>query len=100
MILLRAQEIDLQIVDYAFGGRGIARIETEKGPFVIFVDNTFPGQLVRAKIETKRKTFAEAKLLEVLQRAPIETVSEFQEISGGRSRSVTVRTVCGSLVGD
>ncbi len=29
MILLRAQEIDLQIVDYAFGGRGIARIETE-----------------------------------------------------------------------
>ena len=83
MILQRAQEIDLQIVDYAFGGRGIARIETEKGPFVIFVDNTFPGQLVRAKIETKRKTFAEAKLLEVLQRAPIETVSEFQEISGG-----------------
>ena len=34
MILLRAQEIDLQIVDYAFGGRGIARIETEKGPNV------------------------------------------------------------------
>jgi 23S rRNA (uracil-5-)-methyltransferase RumA len=83
MTLQRAQEIDLQIVDYAFGGRGIARIETEKGPFVIFVDNTFPGQLVRAKIETKRKTFAEAKLLEVLKRADIESVSEFQEISGG-----------------
>ena len=83
MILQRAQEIDLHIVDYAFGGRGIARIETDKGPFVIFVDNTFPGQVVRAKIETKRKTFAEAKLLAVLQRAPIETVSEFQEISGG-----------------
>lgn len=83
MTLQRGQEIDLQIVDYAFGGRGIARIETEKGPFVIFVDNTFPGQLVRAKIETKRKTFAEAKLLEVLMRADIETVSEFQEISGG-----------------
>lgn len=83
MILQRAQEIDLQIVDYAFGGRGIARIQTDKGPFVIFVDNAFPGQLVRAKIETKRKTFAEAKLLEVLQRAEIETVSDFQEISGG-----------------
>ena len=73
MTLQRAQEIDLQIVDYAFGGRGIARLETDKGPFVIFVDNTFPGQFVRAKIETKRKTFAEAKLLEVLKRADIET---------------------------
>ena len=81
MILQRAQEIDLQIVDYAFGGRGIARIQTDKGPFVIFVDNAFPGQLVRAKIETKRKSFAEAKLLEVLERADIETVSDFQEIS-------------------
>jgi len=83
MSLQRAQEIDLEIVDYAFGGRGIARIQTDKGPFVIFVDNAFPGQLVRAKIETKRKSFAEAKLLEVLKRGEIETVSDFQEISGG-----------------
>jgi 23S rRNA (uracil1939-C5)-methyltransferase len=83
MTLQRAQEIELQILDYAFGGRGIARIQTEKGPFVVFVDNAFPGQLVKAKIETKRKTFAEAKLLEVIKRAAIETVSDFQEISGG-----------------
>ena len=83
MTLQRAQEIELQIEDYAFGGRGIARIQTEKGPFVVFVDNTFPGQRVLAKIETKRKTFAEAKLLAVIQRAEIETVSDFQEISGG-----------------
>jgi 23S rRNA (uracil-5-)-methyltransferase RumA len=92
MTLQRAQEIDLQIVDYAFGGRGIARLETDKGPFVIFVDNTFPGQFVRAKIETKRKTFAEAKLLEVLKRAEIETVSDFQEISGGPYIHVPVAT--------
>lgn len=90
MNLQRAQEIELQIVDYAFGGRGIARIETEKGPFVIFVDNTFPGQLVSAKIETKRKNFAEAKLLKVLKRADIETVTTYQEISGGPYISVPV----------
>lgn len=90
MNLQRAQEIELQIVDYAFGGRGIARIETEKGPFVIFVDNTFPGQLVSAKIETKRKNFAEAKLLKVLKRADIETVTAYQEISGGPYISVPV----------
>lgn len=83
MTLQRAAEIELRIEDYAFGGRGIARIQTQKGPFVVFVDNAFPGQLVRAKIETKRKTFAEAKLLEVIERAEIETISDFQEISGG-----------------
>ena len=40
----RGQEIELKITDYAFGGRGIAKIETENGHFVVFVDNTFPGQ--------------------------------------------------------
>jgi 23S rRNA (uracil1939-C5)-methyltransferase len=79
----RGQEIDIRITDYAFGGRGIAKIETENGAFVIFVDNTFPGQLVRAKIDTKRKSYAEAKLVEILERSHLETETQFQEISGG-----------------
>ena len=83
MIIQRGQEIDLQIEDYAFGGRGIAKIQTERGTFIVFVDNAFPGQLVRAKIQTLRKTFAEAKLIEIIQRAPLEKISDFQEISGG-----------------
>ncbi|MEN9699120.1 MAG: hypothetical protein RLZZ301_318 [Bacteroidota bacterium] len=79
----RGQELELKITDYAFGGRGIAKLETENGQYIVFVDNAFPGQLVRVKIETKRKTFAEAKLLEVVARSEHETVSQFQEISGG-----------------
>ena len=79
----RGQEIDIRITDYAFGGRGIAKIETENGAFVIFVDNTFPGQLVRAKIDVKRKSYAEAKLVEILERSHLETETQFQEISGG-----------------
>lgn len=83
MIFQRGQEIDLQIEDYAFGGRGIAKIQTQSGTFIVFVDNAFPGQLVKAKIQTLRKTFAEAKLIEIIQRAPLEKKSDFQEISGG-----------------
>jgi len=79
----RGQEIEIRITDYAFGGRGIAKIETENGAFVIFVDNTFPGQLVRAKIDVKRKSYAEAKLVEILERSQLETETQFQEISGG-----------------
>lgn len=78
----RAQVIDVKISDYAFGGRGIAKIPTENGDYVIFVDNAFPGQTVRARIAKKRKRHAEAKLIEVLERSPLEMISEFQEISG------------------
>lgn len=79
----RGQEIELKITDYAYGGRGIAKIETENGAFVVFVDNTFPGQLVKAKIDVKRKSFAEAKLIKILERSPLESETQFQEISGG-----------------
>jgi 23S rRNA (uracil-5-)-methyltransferase RumA len=79
----RGDEISVHITDYAFGGRGIAKLETEQGHFVVFVDNTFPGQTVRVRIETKRKNYAEAKLLEVEKRSEFETEQRFQEISGG-----------------
>ena len=78
----RADVITVDITGYAFGGKGVAKIETERGDYVIFVDNAFPGQKVKARIAKKRKRFAEAKLLEVIKRSPIENASEFQEISG------------------
>jgi len=79
----RGQEVELKITDYAFGGRGIAKINSEDGQFIVFVDNTFPGQLVRAKIDVKRKKHAEAKLIEIVERSQDETEVNFQEISGG-----------------
>ena len=81
--LQRGQEIEIKITDYAFGGRGIGKIQTENGLFVVFVDNTFPGQTVRVKIDAKRKNHAEAKLLEIIERSEHETQAQFQEISGG-----------------
>jgi len=79
----RGQIVELEIVDYAFGGRGIAKIATEDGNFIVFVDNAFPGQTVSAKITTKRKKHAEASLVDVLKRSDYETETQFQEISGG-----------------
>lgn len=78
----RAEVLDLEIEDFAFGGKGIARIKSEEGDYIVFVDNAFPGQKVRVRVAKKRRKYAEAKLLEVLERSPKETVSEFQEISG------------------
>ena len=82
MELRRAGIITVKIEGYAFGGRGIAKVPTETGDYVIFVDNTFPGQTAKAQITKKRKRHAEAKLLEVVERSPLEKISGFQEISG------------------
>tara|TARA_B100000768_G_scaffold138208_1_gene129338 strand:- start:759 stop:2300 length:1542 start_codon:yes stop_codon:yes gene_type:complete len=74
--------LELRIEDIAFGGQGIARIPTEKGPFVIFVQNTFPGQLVRCRVVKCKSKHAECRLEEVLERAPEEIEPGFQDISG------------------
>lgn len=78
----RGDIIELDITGFAFGGNGIAKIPTAEGDFVLFVENAFPGQKVRAKIEKKRKRHAECKLVEVIERSPEEKMLDYQEISG------------------
>lgn len=79
----RGEVVELTITDYSFGGRGIAKVPTEDGFYVVFVDNSFPGQRIKARIEKKKKKYAEAKLIDILERSEQEVVNSFQEISGG-----------------
>lgn len=78
----RGEELVVEITDFAFGGRGISKLNTEQGDYIIFVDNAFPGQTVKTKIVKKKKRYAEGTLVEVIKRADVETVSRYQEISG------------------
>lgn len=78
----RGDIIELDITGFAFGGNGIAKIPTAEGDFVLFVENAFPGQKVRAKIEKKKKRHAECKLIDVIERSPEEKMLGYQEISG------------------
>lgn len=78
----RGQILEIQIEDYAFGGKGIGRLKSELGDFVVFVPNSLPGQFVKAQVKKSSKTYAEAKLLEVLTPSEDETDIPFQEISG------------------
>ena len=76
------QILELRIEDYAFGGKGIARIKSEEGSFVVFVPNTLPGQLVKAQISKSSKNYAEAKLIDVLESSEDEVEVPFQDIPG------------------
>lgn len=78
----RADTIELDIVDYAFGGMGIGKVETPEGQFIVFVENAIPGQKVLTKIAKKRKKYAEGKLMEILQRSPLEREVPYQPVSG------------------
>lgn len=79
----RGEVVELTITDYSFGGRGIAKVPTEDGFYVVFVDNSFPGQKIKARIEKKKKKYAEAKLIDIIERSELEVLNSFQEISGG-----------------
>ena len=76
------QVLELKIEDYAFGGKGIARIKSEEGSFVVFVPNTLPVQLVKAQIQKSSKKYAEAKLIDVLESSKDEIEVPFQDIPG------------------
>jgi len=78
----RNQVLELKIEDYAFGGKGIARIKSEEGSFVVFVPNTLPGQLVKVQIQKSSKKYAEAKLIYVLELSENEVEVPYQDIPG------------------
>jgi len=76
------QVLELKVEDYAFGGKGIARIHSEEGSFVVFIPNTLPGQLVKAQINKSSKNYAEAKLIDVLEPSEDEIEVPYQDIPG------------------
>lgn len=78
----RYQVVELTIVDLAFEGKGIAKIDTEEGQYIVFVPNTIPGQKVEVKMVKVKRSFAEAKLLKVLEPSPKEIPTEFHPIPG------------------
>ena len=78
----RGQMLELTIEDYAFGGKGIARIRSEEGVFIVFVPNTIPGQLVKAQVKKSKKSYAECNLIEVLQSSDDEISVPYQDIPG------------------
>jgi 23S rRNA (uracil1939-C5)-methyltransferase len=56
-------QLELEIDSLAFGGRGVARADG----LVVFVSGALPGDRVLAEVTKKKRRFAEAKTVEMLQ---------------------------------
>jgi 23S rRNA (uracil1939-C5)-methyltransferase len=72
----RGDELQLRIDSLAFGGEGVARLG-DSG-YVVFVAGAVPGDLVRAVVHKRKRSYAHARTLEVLQPSPerIEPVAQ------------------------
>lgn len=88
-MIKKGLELELDIVDLAFGGKGVAKVpistpnsELPTQNFIIFVDGALPGQKVLGKISVKKRRHAEAKLLKVLERSADELETKFQPTPG------------------
>jgi 23S rRNA (uracil1939-C5)-methyltransferase len=76
------QEVELDIVDFAFGGQGIAKVSTEKGELVIFVNQAIKGQRVLARINAQKRRHIEASIIKIIKSSDIEVQHDFQRFSG------------------
>ena len=63
MAVKKRKTYELEIIDLAFGGKGLAKPDG----FPVFVDRCVPGDLAFVKITKKKKSWAEGKLIKILR---------------------------------
>src|ERR1700693_5452548 len=64
----RGDVLELSIESLAFGGEGVARLG--EGGYVVFVAGAVPGDRVRAVVHKRKRSYAHARNLEVLEPSP------------------------------
>jgi 23S rRNA (uracil1939-C5)-methyltransferase len=62
----RGDELELRIDSLAFGGAGVARLDG----YVVFVQGAVPGDRVRALVGKRKRAYAEARAVEILEPSP------------------------------
>lgn len=72
MVLKKGTVVELDIESTAFKGKGIAKVDG----LAIFIPGTAPGDKIKAMITRKKKSFREAKILEILEPSPIRIEPE------------------------
>lgn len=81
MSIKKGQQLELDIAQLAFGGKGIARVDG----LAVFVDGTVPQDRVLARIVKKKKQYAEARVVKLLEASPmrVEAPCPYSGICGG-----------------
>ena len=62
----KGAEVELEIDALAYGGAGVARLDG----YVLFVQGAVPGDRVRARVTKRKRAYAEARTVELLDPSP------------------------------
>jgi len=81
MEIKKGQIVEVDITDVAFGGRGLVRLNG----LAVFVDQVIPGDRAVIRIYKKKKNFAEARVVELIESSPfrIKAPCEYSGFCGG-----------------
>lgn len=91
---LKNEILELGINDISFEGKGIAKID---GGFVVFVDGAVTGDIAKVKINKTKKNYAEARLIELLDKSEFRTVpkcSHFGICNGCKLQHISYEHQC------
>ena len=81
MQIKKGQQIEVDITDLAFGGRGLVRLNG----LAVFVDQAVPGDRASIRIYKKKKNYAEARVVELIESSPfrVSAPCEYSGFCGG-----------------
>ena len=74
--------IEINISDYAYGGKGIGSLKSNDNQVIVFVNHAIPGQKVRAVVKKKKSNYLEADIIEIISPSSVELKTPYQRISG------------------
>ncbi len=97
----RGDLLELEVEKYSFEGKGIAKISLDQSDltigistdkkFVIFINGSYPGDKVKAEIRKVKKSYAEAKPIEILKPSPFRITAKckyFGECGGCKQQDL------------
>ncbi len=81
MKIKKGLQVEVEIEDIAFGGRGLARLDG----MAVFVDQAIPGDRVMIRIFKKKKNYAEARVVDLIESSPFRIIApcEYSGFCGG-----------------
>ena len=66
MTVKKGRELEVTVADVAFGGKGLVKIDG----LAVLVDQAVPGDRAVIRIVKKKKTYAEARVIELIEPSP------------------------------
>lgn len=79
---------NLEIIDLAIEGKAVAKVKTESGEHIVFVEKAMPGDIVNVQISKKKKNYMEGYPTEYVKYSDkrIEAFCEHYGVCGGCTR--------------